>query len=195
MSAFTMEGLVPRWILQDKNGYALAKAIERAFEIVAEAVQAGIDTMQDPYKMPEWRLDEMAQELNCLYDYGADIDQKRYWIANAANLYKLYGTPQAIITFLEGMFSTVEVEENWQYTGGEPFHFRVIVSGDGYDAQKIEWTAKVVAQTKNVRSVLDGIAVDNSAEIIITGEADHFDVPYLYTSETIFADGDYGQEL
>lgn len=189
------ERLLPRFILNDKNGYALAKAIERAFELVAQAVNDGIDIIQNPERMPEWRLDEAAREYGILYDYHATIEQKRYWIANAIDLYKIYGTPQAIITFMEGMFSTVEVEENWQYTGGEPFHFRVIVSGDGYDAQKIEWTAKVVAQTKNVRSVLDGVAVDNSAEIIITGEADHFDVPYLYTSETIFADGDYGQEL
>jgi hypothetical protein len=104
------ERLLPRFILNDKNGYALAKAIERAFELVAQAVNDGIDIIQNPERMPEWRLDEAAREYGILYDYHATIEQKRYWIANAIDLYKIYGTPQAIITFLEGMFSAVEVE-------------------------------------------------------------------------------------
>lgn len=185
------ERLLPRFILNDKNGYALAKAIERAFELVAQAVNDGIDIIQNPERMPEWRLDEAAREYGILYDYHASVEQKRYWIANAIDLYKIYGTPQAIITFMEGMFSYVEVEDST----GQPFHFRVVVSGDGYGTSKIEWAQKVIHQTKNVRSVLDGILIDNSAEIIVSGNADNFNVMYLYTSESLYPDGGYGQEI
>ena len=194
MSGFNIERLIPRYLLKDKDGYALSKAIERAFEIVAEAVQAGIDTIQNPEKMPEWRLDELAGELGCLYDYSGTLEQKRYWIANATYLYTMYGTPQAIINFLEGAFSTVEVEESWQYDG-DPFHFRIIVSGDGYGPEKIIWAQRVAAQTKNVRSVLDGISVDSSTEIIVSGEADALNIMYLYTQESLYAGDEYGQEL
>lgn len=192
---FQIEKLVPRFLLNEPTGYALAKAIEKCFQIVARKAQDGLDIIQDPAKMPEWRLDEMAREYGCLYDFGASIEQKRYWISNAIRLYTLYGTPKAIITFLEGAFSSAEVEENWLYSGGEPFHFRVIVSGDRYDAERIAWAQKVVAQVKNVRSILDSITIDSSAEIVVSGGADHFAVPYLRTAEELLCGDEYGQEL
>ena len=179
---FNIERLVPRHILADKNGYALAKAIERAFQIVAEAAQTGIDIIQDPEKMPEWRLDERAGELGCLYDYNGTIEQKRYWISQATYLYSVYGTPQAIYNFLEGSLQTVEVEENWQY-GGEPFHFRVTVSGEGYESDRITWATKAILGVKNVRSILDDVTIDNSSEIIVTADTDWFPVQTLYAAE------------
>ena len=180
--SFNIERLVPRFLLNDKNGYALAKAIERAFQIVAEAAQNGLDIIQDPYKMPEWRLDELAGELGCLYDYNGSIEQKRYWIVNATYLYTVYGTPQAIYNFLEGYFQNVLVEEWWEY-GGEPFHFRVTVSGGSYDADKIAWAQKAIMNVKNVRSVLDGVTIDSSSEIVVSADTDWFSVQYPYAAE------------
>lgn len=179
---FNIERLVPRHILADKNGYALAKAIERAFQIVAEAAQNGIDIIKDPQKMPEWRLDERAGELGCLYDYNGTVEQKRYWISQATYLYSVYGTPQAIYNFLEGFFQTVEVEEWWQYSG-DPYHFRVTVSGEGYSADKIAWATKAILGVKNVRSVLDDVTIDNSSEIVVTADTDWFPVQTLYAAE------------
>lgn len=180
--SFNIERLVPRFLLADKNGYALAKAIEQAFQLVAEGAQHGIDIIQDPYKMPEWRLDELAGELGCLYDYNGTIEQKRYWIINATYLYTVYGTPQAIYNFLEGYFQTVQVEEAWEY-GGDPYHFRVTVSGGNYGADVISWAQKAIQNVKNVRSVLDAVTIDNSSEIIVTADMDYFDVTYLFAAE------------
>jgi len=182
---FKIERLVPAFLLRDKNGYALAKAIERAFQLVAEGAQYGIDIIQDPYKMPEWRLDELAGELGCLYDYNGSIESKRYWVINAIKLYTVYGTPQAIYNFLEGMFSNVEVEEFWQY-GGEPFHFRVIISDSGYVADRVLWAQKAINAVKNVRSVLDGVTVDASGEIVVTADTDYFYIPYLHAANDEF---------
>ena len=192
--SFNVERLIPRAMLRDKDGYALAKAIERAFEIVDEAAQTGIDIIQDPEKMPEWRLDELAQELGCLYDYSGTLAQKRYWVSEAVNLYAIYGTPQAIMNFLEGVFPTVRVEEDWQMEEGLPYHFTVTVAGGDYGVSKIAWAQKVVERVKNVRSVLDGITIDSTTEIIITPSAGHFDVLYLYPSDNLLC-GDEGQEL
>lgn len=166
MIAFSIEQLVPQFILNDKNGYALSKAIEKALEIMDATVQAGVDALQDVETMPEWRLDEMAWALGCLYDYTAEVEEKRRWIRDSTPLFAAYGTAQAIYNYLEGVFDSVDVEENWQY-GGDPFHFRVTAVG-AWTAAKEAWALRAIATTKNVRSVLDNIAVGSKCRIAIS---------------------------
>lgn len=168
MIEFAMHQLFPDFMLADKNGYAMAKAIERALQIMCETVQTGVDNLQNIDKMPEWRLDEMAWELGCLYDSNANIETKRRWIKDATPLYAALGTPQAVYNFLEGFFEQVELEENWQYAG-EPYHFRVTVSGEWNDANE-SWMRRAIASAKNVRSVLDDIAVGSGTVITVQGE-------------------------
>lgn len=168
MIDFTIHQLFPDFILADKNGYAMAKAIERALQIMCSTIQTGVDNLQDIDKMPEWRLDEMAWELGCLYDHNANIETKRRWIKDATPLYSALGTPQAIYNFLEGFFDQVELEEHWQYPG-EPFHFRVTVSGEWNDANEA-WLRRAIEASKNVRSVLDDIALGSGTTIIVSGE-------------------------
>lgn len=168
MIDFTIHQLFPDFILGDKNGYAMAKAIEKALIYMISAVETGIDNLKNVEKMPEWRLDEMAWELNCLYDYNADIKAKRRWIRDAAPLYAAFGTPKAIYNFLEGFFDEVELEEHWQY-GGEPFHFRVTVSGE-WNEKNEAWLRRAVEACKNVRSVLDDIALGSGTTITVSGE-------------------------
>lgn len=159
MSRFTFDisRLVPRFLYKDKNGYAISKAIERAFQYVAAKVEEGIAVIQDPDAMPEWRLDEMAGELGCLYDYTGTVESKRYWIANAIPLYSITGTPQAIYDFLAGVFDEIELEEFWQYDG-DPFHFRVTVEGE-WTPETEAWARHAIATAQNVRSVLDGLRI------------------------------------
>lgn len=168
MIDFTIHQLFPDFILADKNGYAMAKAIERALQIMCSNIQTGIDNLQDIEKMPEWRLDEMAWELGCLYDHNANIETKRRWIKDATPLYAALGTPQAIYNFLEGFFEQVELEEYWQYHG-EPFHFRVTVSGEWNDANET-WLRRAIEASKNVRSVLDNIALGSGTTIKVHAE-------------------------
>lgn len=179
---FDIGRMLPRFIMNDRNGRALAKAIEHIFQAVADAAERGIEILQDVQKMPEWRLDERANELACLYDFDASIEKKRYWIENATYLYTVYGTPQAIYNFLEGFFQNIQVEEFWEY-GGEPFHFRVTVSGGDYNAASIAWAQKAIQNVKNVRSILDDVTIDSSSEILVSGETDYFQVPYIYASD------------
>ena len=152
---FDISRLVPRFLYKDKNGYAISKAIECAFRYAAAKVEEGIAVIQNPDEMPEWRLDELAEEYNILYDYTADIEVKRNWIKNTTGFYSIYGTPAGIVQYLQGVFDTVTLEEFWEY-GGDPFHFRVIVTGEWSD-EVDEWAKKSIAQAKNVRSVLDAI--------------------------------------
>lgn len=179
---FDIGQLVPKYLLVDRNGKAMAKAIEAAFQYVAKATEDGLDILKDVDKMPEWRLDEYANDLGCLYDYSGTVEQKRYWLKNAKYLSDVTGTRQAIYNFLEGYFNMVEVEEFWQY-GGEPFHFRVIVSATQYDEQKINWARKAIMSMKNVRSVLDSITIESGGEIIVSVDTEYFPIPSIHAAE------------
>lgn len=170
MFAFDITKWVPKFILNDKNGYAVAKAIEAALQYMNDTISAGVDLISDYDKMPEWRLDELAWETNCLYDYKADIETKRKWIANAFPLYRLYGTPQAIIQYIGSYFENVELEENWLY-GGDPFHFRVTVKGE-WTPEKEAWANKAIENAKNVRSVMDGIRIGEKSFIGLHSETE-----------------------
>ena len=111
MFTFDVTRHVPRFILQDKNGYAVAKAIEAAVQIMNDTIQQGVDCVLNYDTMPEWRLDELAWETNCLYDYNADLETKRRWIKNAIPLYRLFGTPQAVYQYIGSYFGAVDLEE------------------------------------------------------------------------------------
>lgn len=157
MFRFEIEKWLPKFLLADKNGYAMAKAIEAGLQKMNDIIAAGVDCVSNYDTMPEWRLDELAWETNCLYDYSADIETKRKWIRDALPMYRIYGTPQAIYQYIGNYFQNVDLEENWIY-GGEPYHFRITVEG-AWTPENEAWTKKAVATAKNVRSVLDDIRI------------------------------------
>ena len=161
--------LMPRFLMDDKNGRAMAKAIERAMILTDEVIQAGLDTLLDVEKMPEWRLDEMAREYNVLYDFAADAEAKRAWIRDAFPMYRVYGTPEAIYQYLRGVFDEVEVEEWWQY-GAAAYHFRVIVAGEWTDAKEA-WARYAIRVASNIRSVLDDISVGTAGGAVVRAES------------------------
>lgn len=168
MFTFRAEQWVPQFILNDKNGYALAKAIEAAVQYMNDKVQQGFDCLTNFDKMPEWRLDELAWETNCLYDYSADVETKRRWIKNAIPLYRLYGTPQAVYQYIGSYFDDIDLEENWIYDG-DPFHFRVTVDGE-WTPENEAWARRAIATAKNVRSVLDSLRIGQKCLIGIAAE-------------------------
>ncbi|MBO5187240.1 MAG: hypothetical protein J6B91_09395 [Prevotella sp.] len=167
MVEFELEQLFPRFLLMDKNGYAMAKAIEAAMRCMCKIVRDGVNLIVDYDSMPEWRLDELAWEFNCPYDYKGSIEQKRRWIKESAPAYAIHGTKAAIIKYLIGAFESVEVEEGSEYYA-DPFHFRVMVSGE-LTAEKEEWLRKAVNLVKNVRSVLDEFATGSHGKIAVHG--------------------------
>lgn len=167
---FDIEQLVPRFIMADQNGRAMAKAIEKAFEYIAKAAEDGLDIIMDVEKMPEWRLDEMATEYGVPYDYTAQVDQKRTWIRNAIPMYQIFGTKEAIRQYLVGYFGEVEVQENWEYSG-DPYHFHVTVGGE-WTPETETWARKAIERVKSVRSVLDDLRIGCMCSLGITATGD-----------------------
>ena len=170
MFQFDITKWVPRFILNDKNGYALAKAIEAALQMMNDIIDEGVNVVIDYETMPEWRLDELAWETNCLYDYHADIETKRQWIMNAIPYYRMYGTPAAIYKYISSYFDNIELEENWIYNG-DPYHFRVTVEGIWSPANEA-WARKAIDKAKNARSVLDNLAIGCKSYIAMTAEVE-----------------------
>lgn len=148
-----IENLVPKFILADKNGYAIAKAIEAGLKKASEIVYSGKNLISNYGTMPEWRLDEIAWEINAIYDYTAGIDQKRQIIKNSVRNFRLYGTPAGIKKSLEPFFDYVEITE-----GDQPYHFGVTLSAD-LGPENIKYANYVIANVKNVRSVFDGFNI------------------------------------
>ena len=145
--------MVPKFLLRDPNGYALAKAIEAAMAYYSERVEAGIDAVTNPDKMPEWRLDEMAWDKGCMYGYDASLEAKRDWIKNAGAYSRLLGTPEGLLQYIRGYFPRAQVEEWFQYDG-DPYHFRLVLP-DKLTQKRFEFILRAVEYAKNVRSTLD----------------------------------------
>ena len=178
MIKYDIYQIFPKFILADKTGFAMAKALEAGMNYFLAKCQDGLDTLQNVDKMPEWRLDEMAWEYNIPFDYTADIEQKREWVRSAIPMYRILGTKKAIIEYLEGYFGEIEVQESWQYSGS-PFHFRVTVGGE-WTPKNEAWATEAINRVKSLRSVLDDLRIGCRYSIAIeaTGEVkDRFRFP------------------
>ena len=161
-----IERWLPKFILRDKNGYAIAKAIEAGLNMMNTIVQEGVQNLIDVNCMPEWALDEKAWEYNIIYDYSAPVETKRGWVRDAFTMHSLYGTPAGIIKYLEPYFDNATVQEWWEYEAS-PYHFRVVLAAER-TAENDAWAHKAINQVKNVRSILD-LIIYNSYESAATG--------------------------
>jgi len=162
MIEIDIRDLVPRFLMADRTGRALAMAIERAFRIADGAVTAGVDITLRVDSMPEWRLDEMARELNVpWYVPGSGIETKRGAIRSALAVYRRLGTPWAVVTVAEMYFGSSTVEEWWEY-GGEPYHYRVKTANLDAVTANMAVFRELIRRTENLRSVFDGVYADPS---------------------------------
>ena len=155
MIDFDVTQHLPKFILRDKNGYAMAKAIEAGIKYLNAKAEEALSIVINVDSMPEWRLDELGWEYGILYDSFQPVEVKRKWIANALEMYKKYGTKDALYEYLVAVFDTVKLEEASEY-GGSPYHFRIKVEGE-YSTGNRDLIYKAIDTVGNVRSICDGI--------------------------------------
>ena len=160
MGTIDITNLVPNFILGDKNGWALAKALEKLYEIVHEKVQEGIDAAINIDKMPEWRLDEVAVEENVFwYSFDAPVEAKREMIRNAGRTYAMLGTKTGTENAIKDYCGDARIEEWFEY-GGEPAYFRVY-SRSREAAENADVIVASIAEVKRLSAALDGIYIDH----------------------------------
>ena len=192
MFTFDISKFVPRFLLNDKNGRALAKAMEAGLNLMNEKINESVDILTDYDKMPEWRLDELAWEYNCLYDFNGELESKRRWIKNAIPMYKLHGTAESLKQYLSAMFEAdgITIEE-----GNEPFHFRVIVENEP-DPKQRELALQAINKAKNIRSVFDGFILSSEIyDMTIVGECGILDTVKEPTASEDLYSGQYPKEV
>ena len=171
MMEFPIERMLPGFLLKDKNGIAMAAVLDYLMGYMAATVEKALAEFSDADVMPEWRLDEMAWEYGCLYDFNADVSAKRKWIKDVQKMTMIQGTVEGIRQYLVGYFSGVDIEEWWQY-GGEPYHFRMSVAGE-LTPENYAWLVKATDRAKNARSVLDSVMINGTVQTIsITSDSD-----------------------
>lgn len=170
MLEHNLSDLFPRFLLRDKNGHAMAEALDAALKYFTDKVEEGIKLINDVDSMPEWRLDEMAWELDCFYVWSGSIEEKRDWIKNALPYSYDAGTPKAIKEYLEAYLGNVTV---WEGTadGLSAFHF-MTTSESGLTAGSLAEIANAIAKGKNVRSVYDGFGIETSETLVFEDSAD-----------------------
>lgn len=159
MDKLDITHLVPNFLLGDKNGWALAKAIEKAMQIFFEKIQEGVDAALNPDKMPEWRLDELAKDENLFwYDFGASLNAKREMVKNARMTYAALGTKAGSERAAKDYASDARIEEWFDY-GGDAAHFR-IYSNLPEAAESAGAMVRSVNGVKRLSAVLDGVFID-----------------------------------
>lgn len=167
--------LVPRFILNDRNGYALAKALEVGLKTVAGIVESGVKCVTDVSEMPEWRLDEMAWEFDCLYDTKADVEVKRHFIQNVRPMHSIDGTKAGVVQYLRAMFEDADIDET---LFSSEFAFDVTLYGD-ITPESYAWAEKAVETAKNVRSVMNGeMSVGGAGAMTLEGNAEWFAIEH-----------------
>jgi P2-related tail formation protein len=173
MNAMTidMRRLVPAFILADRNGAALAKAIEACMVTTEYIARRGVSYVLDVSQMPEWRLDEMAWEYDVKwYDYNADAETKRRIILGMEDVFRRAGTRYAITQMIGRYFGDGECEEWFDY-GAEPFHFRVVTVNDAASGEKRAQMENMAEVLKSLRSVFDGAQIERSGRVALMGGA------------------------
>ncbi len=159
MDKLDITHLIPNFLLGDKNGWALAKAIEAAMQIFLDKIQEGVDAALNPDKMPAWRLDELARDENLFwYDHNASLSAKREMVKNARRVYTTLGTKAGTELAAKNFASDSRIEEWFEY-GGEAAHFR-IYSNRSEAAENAGEMARSVNDVKRLSAVLDGIFID-----------------------------------
>ena len=194
MIEYRLNEIFPRFLLADRNGLAMAKAISAALDYFLERCEAGLTILQDVERMPEWRLDELAWELNCLYDYGADIEVKRGWIRDAYKNYRLHGTAEGVRQYLRTYFDECAIFEWFEFEGGEPGQFNIEVSGDN-TTENENWIRQAVERAKNIRSTLNTITFNGgNVEVPVNLSAKVFAIEIREKARVFISEGNYVYE-
>lgn len=112
-------------------------------------------------ELSEAEIDLLAWQFHVdFYEpIGMDIETKRKLVKESIAWHRLKGTPAGVEKVLSAAFGKSEVEEWFEY-GGEPYRFRIKVSGFNHTKKNTKDIIRAVERTKNTRSRLEDITID-----------------------------------
>lgn len=163
-----------RIITDDRNGRAMARALDAAAEYFNARVQAGLEQLYDVDKMSERRLDDVAWEYSLpWYDYNADIETKRRVIKSMRKTLMTIGTPRAVAEVVSSILGGTARLTEWPEYGGQAYHFRIISSDTVLSLNERAKLYAAINTVKNVRSVMDEMvwAYVSNGDVYVAGKA------------------------
>lgn len=149
---------IPQVILNDRNGRAMAAAVNAMAEYFLQRVQGGLSELMDVDSMSENRLDDLAWEYDLpWYDYHAAVESKRRTIKSMRSTLMTMGTPKAVADVISAMLGSKARLSEWQEYGADAYHFRVVSSSTILPQAEREKLYSAIAAIQNVRSIMDEI--------------------------------------
>ena len=151
-----MINIIPQSISGDKTVRELCQVLDNfLFPIDKDTrlslIYSKIDTL------PIEVIDLLAWQLHVdSYDLAADDDARRSIVKTAILDHRYKGTPWALTQAVRLVVPDGKIKE-WQDYGGNPYRFKVTTEQGLGSAMHLQNLLRVIANSKNVRSWLDGI--------------------------------------
>ena len=161
-----LEEIIPQSISQDKTIKDLCKVIDEEILPIAAGpkkalVYSQIDTL------PIEIIDLLAWQFHVdVYDIATDDAAKRQAVKDAIRNHRYKGTPWALKQAIRRVLPDGNITE-WQEYSGKPYYFKVTTDEGLTSAKHLQDLLRVIANSKNVRSWLDGIMQTISGHGII----------------------------
>lgn len=154
---FNLKDTLPGSIINDVNVQALAEVTTLRLMALMPFVDR-LTILSHLNELSAPILDELAWHLHVdFYDEAATKDQKIKLILNSITWHRRKGTVGLVEEAISELYSECEVIENWDYEGGQPYHFKLQMSGYMMTPDIRERLLRILEIVKNKRSWLDGI--------------------------------------
>ena len=154
---FNLKDTLPSSIASDTKVQALAEVVTlRLIDLMPIVDKLTILSHLNELSTPI--LDEVAWHLHVdFYDEAATREQKIKLILNSITWHRRKGTIGLVEEAIGELYSECEVIENWDYEGGQPYHFKLQMTGYMMTPHIREKVLRILDFVKNKRSWLDSI--------------------------------------
>lgn len=154
----TLLDILPDSLKKDPDFLAMAEAMTPEFQEISEAITETL-LMPRINELPENVVDLLAWEKHVDFYYpDLPIEQKRELVKNAVHWHRKKGTPGAIEDLVRTIFFSGDVQEWWEY-GGEPGHFKVIITDPSATNERAQEFLALVNSVKRASAWLESIEI------------------------------------
>ena len=162
LTGLSLRETLPYSIAGDLNIQGLSKAAAAQLIDVAEKTEL-ILILPNLSLLPEAVVDQLAWHFSVdFYDITLPREAKEQLLYQSIAWHRRKGTVKVVEEIVTAVHSSAQVIENGQ-SGGQPYHFKVIVEGEPIeDTATLNTLKQAIDSVKNVRSWLDGIEYKRS---------------------------------
>ncbi len=164
MQSLNISETIPSSIKSDEQVQALAKTFMAKILDIDSKIDM-IRILPNLSKVSDEVLDLLAWQYSVdFYDESFSREIKENLVRKSIVWHMKKGTPGMLKEVITTLYSEANVLENWEYEGGEPYHFKVELTGYLMDVETRKKIDEYINEIKNTRSWLDEVAYDRSIQ-------------------------------